>query len=56
VAWSDIYSLGGINHSRSAYEQGYIDAINEALEVIERLGGQDTVCGGDETRFVRVIR
>lgn len=39
AAWEEINALGG--RPANEYERGVCDTVSKALEVIERLGGQD---------------
>jgi hypothetical protein len=40
-AWEQINALGGSDLQNNSYDQGFVDAIGKALEVIESLGGKD---------------
>ena len=40
-AWHEINALGGIVRYLGGYDQGFCDAIGKALEIIEKLGGDD---------------
>lgn len=41
LAWEAVNALGGSGEQGNSYDQGYADAINKALEQIEKLGGKD---------------
>jgi hypothetical protein len=41
LAWERINALGGSPQQNNSYDQGFVDAITQALNVIEALGGSD---------------
>jgi hypothetical protein len=41
LAWEAVNALGGSDQQNNSYDQGFVDAIQKALEAIEKLGGRD---------------
>lgn len=40
-AWSEINALGGSDVQDNSYDQGIVDTVKRALDIIETLGGID---------------
>jgi hypothetical protein len=40
-AWQEINALGGRDDQDNSYDQGIVDTVRKALEIIEALGGMD---------------
>ncbi|MDB5584852.1 MAG: hypothetical protein JWR80_10028 [Bradyrhizobium sp.] len=40
-AWDKINTLGGRDVQDNSYDQGIVDTVRKALEIIEALGGMD---------------
>lgn len=41
LAWEAINALGGANHDGDPQTADYLQAIDDAIEIIEQLGGRD---------------
>lgn len=38
-AWNEINALGGSQYQDNSYDQGIVDTVRKALEIVEKLGG-----------------
>lgn len=53
LAWEAVNTLGGSPDQNNSYDQGMVDGIAKALEVIEKLGGKDPL---PQRRLIEVRR